>query len=73
VQQPAIPRDEQARLQTLHSFGVPIALVSLVDDNRQWFKSCDGLGATETSRDVSFCMSAERGFDTSSLIFVQHD
>lgn len=36
-------------------FNVPIALVTLVDKDRQWFKSCVGLDATETSRDVSFC------------------
>ncbi|WP_191602739.1 GAF domain-containing protein [Marinomonas algicola] len=36
-------------------FNVPIVLVSLVDQNRQWFKSCIGLDVRETSRDISFC------------------
>ncbi|NQU68980.1 MAG: PAS domain S-box protein [Rhodospirillales bacterium] len=49
--------DRITRIARSH-FKVPMALVSLVDVNRQWFKSCQGLDATETPRDVSFCAHA---------------
>lgn len=52
--------DRVARLAK-RLFDVPMALVSLVDVNRQWFKSCFGLEAKETGRDVSFCGHAILG------------
>ncbi len=42
-------------------FDVPIALVTFVDADRQWFKSRQGLDVKETPRDVSFCAHAIHG------------
>jgi diguanylate cyclase (GGDEF)-like protein len=55
-----LPEERFDRLTRLAKrlFDVPIALVSLVDADRQWFKSCVGMAASETSRDVSFCAHA---------------
>lgn len=54
------PEDAYDDLARLAAFvcNVPIALVSLVDEDRQWFKARVGLGVTETPRSVSFCAHA---------------
>lgn len=39
-------------------FNAPISLVSLVDKERQWFKSCYGLDASQTPRKQAFCTHA---------------
>lgn len=41
----------------------PIALISLIDEDRQWFKSRYGLSVAETARDISYCGHAIHGDD----------
>jgi two-component system CheB/CheR fusion protein len=52
-----IPEERFDRITRLacRAFNVPIALVSLVDRDRQWFKSKQGIDASETNREISFC------------------
>lgn len=49
------PRFDRITRVAAAAFGVPIALVSLIDVDRQWFKSCYGMNTSETSRDIAFC------------------
>ena len=55
---PAEERFDTITRRARTSFNVPIALITLVDSDRQWFKSRDGLELEETSRASSFCSHA---------------
>ena len=49
------PRFDQYTQMASSAFDVPIALITLVDEDRQWFKSRHGVDVAETPRDMSVC------------------
>ena len=57
----AEPAFDQLTALASDLFDAPIALISLIDDDRQWFKASVGLEVRSTPRDVSFCDHAIRG------------
>lgn len=52
---PSEPAFDLITRMTANAIGVPIALVSLIDRDRQWFKSKVGMGIAETPREYAFC------------------
>jgi type IV pilus assembly protein PilB len=52
---PAEDRFDRITRAAQERFGVPVALISLIDEERQWFKSRLGMAAPETARADSFC------------------
>lgn len=61
---PAEERLDRITRLTARLFNTPIALISLIDDKRQWFKSCYGLSPTEIPREVSLCTLTISGTGT---------
>lgn len=55
---PPDPSFDRITCMVARIFQVPVSLVTLVDEHRQWFKSCYGLTVKETDREVSFCSHA---------------
>lgn len=58
---PADPLFDSLASIAAHIFDAPVALISLLDENRQWFKARFGFDRTETGLDESFCIHAVGG------------
>ena len=70
---PAEERFDRITRMAQRLFDAPIALISLVDEHRQWFKSRQGFEAAETPRNVSFCGHAIHGNDPMVVIDATDD
>lgn len=60
---PSEPEFDRIVREAAATFGAPIALISLLDEDRQWFKARVGLAASQTPLTIAFCTHAVRGAD----------
>jgi diguanylate cyclase (GGDEF)-like protein len=70
---PAEERFDRVTRMAQRLFDVPIALISLVDEDRQWFKSRQGLDTSETPRAFSFCAHAIEGDEVFQVFDAEAD
>jgi two-component system, sensor histidine kinase len=70
-----LPEEEYDAITELASYicQVPMALISLIDENRQWFKSRVGVEVNEMPRDISFCQYAIMGESFLEVADLQQD
>ena len=52
---PPEERFDKLTKEALDKLGVPISTISIIDSNREWYKSCQGLDKKEGDRSISFC------------------
>lgn len=69
VDTPPEERFDRLTKEAVHYFHVPISTISLIDKDREWFKSCQGTTEREGDRSVSFCGHAMY----SKYIFIVED
>lgn len=48
-------RFDEITRQAAQKIGVPISAISIIDENREWYKSCYGIDAKQGDRKISFC------------------
>jgi len=70
---PSEPLFDSLTALAAQSFNAPIALISLVDQERQWFKACVGLDVGHTARDISFCQHAILSDEVFVVLDAAHD
>ena len=51
----ADPRFDAITQEALFRLKVPISTISIIDENREWYKSCMGVNTKEGPRDIAFC------------------